>query len=92
MPIQTETSRVKMKIWEGDKTEEREEEPSPVAGDKVGKKGKVNQGVPNELINQLITTNLGPERRYNREGAISSNFIYLSLIQELKKRKSVLMD
>lgn len=71
MPIQTETSRVKMKIWEGDKTEEREEEPSQVAGDKVGKKRNVNQGAPNELINQLITTNLGPERRYNREGAIS---------------------
>lgn len=71
MPIQTETSRVKMKIREVDKKEEREEEPSQVAGVKVGQKGKVNPGAPNELINQLITTNLGPERRYNREGAIS---------------------
>lgn len=43
MPIQTETSRVKMKIWEGIKMEEREEERSQVAGDKVEKKGKVNQ-------------------------------------------------
>lgn len=71
MPIQTETSKVKMKIREGDKTEEREEEPSQVAEDKVRKKWKVHQGAPNELINQLVTTNLGPARRYNREGAIS---------------------
>lgn len=37
---------------------------------RLGKKWKVNQG---SLINYdgLITTNLGPERRYNREDAIS---------------------